>query len=59
MSLPKDLGEYTDAEIRRELYIRKVRRLAGRCCYCNRDPDTPTCKFPARHCWPGPPEEPQ
>lgn len=49
MSYPKDIDEYTDFELQIEMETRKNRRAAGLCDYCNRPPETPACKFPARH----------
>lgn len=50
MSYPKDLDEYTDQELSRELTHRAERRYHGRCDYCHRlrDEGEP-CKFPRRH----------
>ncbi len=51
MGFPKDLDEYTDQELARELEHRAERRYYGRCDYCNRlkDEGESWCKFPRRH----------
>lgn len=50
MSYPKDLDEYTQAELEAEIELRSKRRAAGLCDYCNRRAGTsPACKFPERH----------
>ena len=50
MSYPKDLDEYTTAELELELAERKRKHDAGVCSYCTRDHGKkPSCKFPLRH----------
>ena len=49
MSYPKDLTDYTDADLKREIRRRKQQRDKGLCDYCGRARETVCCKFPARH----------
>lgn len=45
MSYPKDLDDYCDAELMRELGRRKKLRDVGKCAYCSRDLATHACKY--------------
>ena len=45
MSYPKELDEYTDAELDREVLRRKECKLLDLCHYCNQPFATHTCKF--------------
>lgn len=49
MSYPKNIEEYTDAELTLELTRRADLRRNGLCDYCARPPGTEPCKFPKRH----------
>lgn len=49
MSYFKDLDEYTDEELLRELERRMRDRGKRVCDYCHREAGTPSCKFPLRH----------
>lgn len=49
MSYPKDLDEYTDAQLREELARREQARAEGRCDYCGRGNAASACRFPNRH----------
>jgi hypothetical protein len=53
-----DLDEYSTHALRQELLRRRALRLAGKCDYCERLPDTPPCKFPERHVRQSPQWEP-
>jgi hypothetical protein len=52
MGYPKDLEDYTDAQLIVELYRRHVNRDKGVCDYCGNNADTKPCKYPARHALP-------
>lgn len=47
MSYPKDLEEYTDAELRAELDRRNLERRNGNCSYCKRPLRDAPQAFPA------------
>ena len=49
MSLPLDLDEHREADLKQELMRRHQAQQLGRCDYCGRRPDKPACKFPFRH----------
>lgn len=49
MMYPKDLDEYTQHELERELERRRRLRAEGFCDYCLRRSHLPSCKFPDRH----------
>lgn len=49
MGYPKDLDEYNEDELARELQRRDRVRARGHCDYCDRLPSAPPCKFPWRH----------
>lgn len=50
MSYPRDLDDYTDQELFRELARRAKRRKEGLCDYCtNKLNSKPVCMHPARH----------
>jgi hypothetical protein len=50
MSYPRDLDEFSDAELREELASREKSRTEGLCDYCRRKLDSrPACRFPERH----------
>lgn len=49
MSYPRDLDEYSEEELYRELTARRITRDAGMCDYCNRPFDSPSCKEYDRH----------
>jgi hypothetical protein len=49
VSYPKDLDEYTEAELKAELERRQKAREAGLCDYCGRQPSQPACRFPERY----------
>jgi hypothetical protein len=49
MSYPMDLDEYTAEQLQGELDRRKKLEARGLCSYCERDPASPSCKFPNRH----------
>ena len=49
MSLPRDLDEYSDDELIRELARRADRRENGVCDYCLRPSSATACRFPVRH----------
>lgn len=44
-----DLDEYCEATLQQELQRRKSLREKNLCDYCERDINTPVCKFPLRH----------
>lgn len=50
MSYPRDLDEYTQAELEHEILRRTAAQENDFCDYCNRECGTlPVCKFPYRH----------
>lgn len=49
MSFPRDLDEYSEAELRAELTRRAQVRSTGACDYCGRPVNAEPCRFPARH----------
>jgi hypothetical protein len=49
MSYPKDLDEYTNEELEKELRARAELRAKGICDYCGRNGASTPCKFPERH----------
>lgn len=49
MGYPRDLDEYEEAELIRELAMREDERMAGNCDYCHRPSESTPCKFPGRH----------
>lgn len=50
MSYPRDLDEFEEAELVREIDLRRTRRAVGRCDYCRREAgQPPSCKFGERH----------
>lgn len=49
MSYPKDLDEYTEAQLQEELARREDVRAQGRCDYCGGLQTETSCKFPERH----------
>ena len=49
MSYPKELDEFTEAELRAEIRRRLRMRATGRCDYCERHVSTGACRFPQRH----------
>lgn len=49
MSYPRDLDEYTEDELRKELTRRIEARSKGNCDYCGRPGDSTPCRFDARH----------
>lgn len=49
MSYPMGLDEYSEERLLQELLERAKSREQGLCDYCNREPSTPSCKFPERH----------
>jgi hypothetical protein len=49
MSYPRDLDDYTEAELQGELKSREEVRALGVCDYCRRHPFTKPCKFSERH----------
>ncbi len=53
MSYPRDLDEYTEAELAAEIVRRREARASGLCDYCGRPPTETPCRFPERH---NPPE---
>ena len=54
MSYPRDLDEYTAAELHAELDRRAAARRADLCDYCGRSLDGAPCRFPNRHRRTGP-----
>lgn len=49
MSYPRDLDEFEEIELQKELDRRLKLRQSGRCDYCGREITTPICRFPDRH----------
>lgn len=49
MSYPIDLDEYTDRQLNDEIVRRAKLKAEGRCDYCGRLGDMPTCRFTERH----------
>ena len=49
MSYLLGLDEYDEERLIAELEHRRKLREDGKCDYCGRSPETPTCKFPERH----------
>lgn len=49
MGYPKDLDDYTDAELKAELKRRVALREKGLCSYCKRSVKLSTCRYPDRH----------
>lgn len=49
MGYIKDLDEYTDEELQKELTRRQTVRDEGICDYCGRDGRMETCRYQERH----------
>ena len=49
MGYPKDLEEYSLAELKAEIQRREANTKMGLCDYCRRPINGPACKFPDRH----------
>lgn len=49
MSYPKDLDEYSSAELVNEINRRIDLRERDLCDYCGRPGNAPSCRFPVRH----------
>jgi len=50
MGYPRDLDDYTTAELETELRKRTAKHNRGECSYCSRKHGTkPECRYPERH----------
>lgn len=49
MGYPKDLDEYDEQTLVKELMDRVKLQEQGLCDYCKQDPSKPSCRFPERH----------
>lgn len=49
MSYPRELGEYSAAELLGEILRRRAAQALGRCDYCDQRGTAPPCRFPERH----------
>ena len=49
MSYPRDLDEYSDAELETERQRRAKNRAKDLCPYCGQDFGKPPCRYPEMH----------
>ena len=49
MGYPKDLDEYDELDLVKELLERLKLQEQGLCDYCRQSPTKPACRFPGRH----------